>query len=539
MKFLVIRLSSIGDIVLATPAIRCLRARYPEAAIHILTKKKMKAVTEANPYIDKFHYFDGDFASMAQDLKKENFDYVIDLHKNLRTFRLRFILKAKWYSYQKLSIQKFLLTKLHIDKMPDIHITTRSLNTLLPLGVKDDGLGLDYFIPEKDKVSLSELPEFLQGGYGAVVIGASYYTKKLPPEKLISLVNKLPNTVMLMGGPEDKLIGDQIIAGTTNKRAWNGCGVFSLNGSADLIRQSDFVISHDTGLQYIACAFQKRVVAIWGGTSPKLAVEPYYGTSQPAPYKNHIVPNLSCQPCSNFGLKACPKKHFNCMRLQDIDSIARDALTGFLAARPEPWQGKLILKSDIIIIEYLSQNSILFWISIALFYPSQFDYMVQFKNYIKSAAIVLLLLALGSMFAKAQNGGIIENFKHFKLMSSTQVEASGAVVSSPEYKKASSWFDAAIPSTVLTALVANNVYPDPHIGMNNMLIPDANDSFSVAYGLDKYSYLPGHKNPWKDPYWYRTDFELPQTKATDRFELVFEGINYRAEVWLNGDLLAV
>lgn len=329
MKFLVIRFSSIGDIVLATPAIRCLKKRYPDAALHFLTKKKMKAVTEANPYIDKFHYFDGDFKQMAAALKAEKFDYVIDLHKNLRTLRLRLVLKGKWYSYQKLSLQKLLLTKFHVDMPDKTHITMRSLNTLLPLDVKDDGQGLDYFIPAKDRVNIETLPANLQKGYGAIVIGASYYTKKLPPEKIIELVDRLNVPVILMGGPEDKAVGDQIIAGSSNKLAWNGCGAFSLNGSADLIRQSDWVISHDTGLQYIACAFNKRVMAIWGGTSPSLAVEPYYGSSQPANYRNYIVPGLSCQPCSNFGLKQCPKKHFKCMRLQDIEKIVQDTLQGF------------------------------------------------------------------------------------------------------------------------------------------------------------------------------------------------------------------
>lgn len=334
MKFLVIRFSSIGDIVLATPAIRCLKRRYPDAELHFLTKKKMKAVTEANPYIDKFHYFDGDFRQMARDLKAEHFDYIIDLHRNLRTLRLRFILRTKWYCYQKLSIRKFLLTKLHWDIMPDLHITTRSLNTLLPLDVKDDGRGLDYFIPEKDQVNIKTIPEFLQQGYGAVVIGASYFTKKLPPEKLTELLDQLNYPVILMGGPEDKVIGEQIISRTKNKNAWNGCGRFSLNGSADLIRQADWVISHDTGLQYIACAFNKRVMAVWGGTSPRLAVEPYYGTGQSVRYRNYIVPDLPCQPCSNFGLKSCPKKHFKCMRLQNVERIARDAVKGFENAAP-------------------------------------------------------------------------------------------------------------------------------------------------------------------------------------------------------------
>lgn len=326
MKFLVIRFSSIGDIVLATPALRCLKLQYPNAQVHFLTKKKFKAVTIANPYIDKFHYFDGDFSAVRKQLQAEKFDYVIDLHKNLRTLRLRFFLHAKWYSYQKLSVQKFLLTKFHWDFMPATHITTRSLNTLLPLGVKDDGQGLDYFIPEQDAVALNALPALYQHGFGAIVIGASYFTKRLPASKLIELVDRLDYPVLLLGGPEDRAVGDQVVQQARSQKVLNTCGNFSLNGSADLVRKSQWVISHDTGLQYIACAFNKQVLAVWGGTSPKLAVEPYYGSAQIANYKNFIVPDLPCQPCSNFGLKTCPKKHFKCMMLQDIEDIVQEIL---------------------------------------------------------------------------------------------------------------------------------------------------------------------------------------------------------------------
>lgn len=324
MKFLIIRLSSIGDIVLTTPAIRCLRKQYPNAEIHFLTKKKFKAVTIANPYIDKFHYYDANFSKLKKELKSEHFDYIIDLHKNLRTLRLWFSLRSKWLSYQKLSIQKFLLTKLHIDVMPKKHITLRCLEALISLGVKDDGLGLDYFIPKEEEVALDKLPLSHRDGFGAMVIGASYYTKKLPDYKLIELCDKIATPIILLGGKEDFDEGEKIVLGSKSKLILNACGKFSLNGSADLVKKSSWVISHDTGLQYIACAFQKPVMAIWGGTSPKLAVEPYYGEQNLALYKNFIVPDLPCQPCSNFGTKSCPKKHFKCMKNQDTTSIVKE-----------------------------------------------------------------------------------------------------------------------------------------------------------------------------------------------------------------------
>lgn len=326
MKLLIIRFSSIGDIVLTTPVMRCLKQQLPDAEIHFLTKQNFKPVTEHNPYIGKFFYYNNNLAQLQQQLKAERYDYVIDLHKNIRSYILRLSLKAKTLSYKKLSMQKFLLTKLHINLMPKKHITTRSLEAVYLLGVKDDGKGLDYFIAEKDIVPLDAIPMTHRFGFIAIVIGASYFTKKLPVEKLQQLCKQLNHPVILIGGKEDEAEGAAIAAIDTIK-IYNACGKFNLNQSADLVRQSKLVISHDTGLQYIACAFKKPVLALWGGTSPKLDVEPYYGkmfTESPYTkftYKNFIVPGLPCQPCSNYGTRKCPRGHFKCMKLQDIDHI--------------------------------------------------------------------------------------------------------------------------------------------------------------------------------------------------------------------------
>ena len=109
MRLLFIRFSSIGDIVLTTPAIRCAKQQIPGVEIHFLTKGSMKEITEANPYIDHFHYLDNDLNSTIQSLKKIEFDHIIDLHNNLRTFKIKQALKAKSTSYRKLSLLKFFL----------------------------------------------------------------------------------------------------------------------------------------------------------------------------------------------------------------------------------------------------------------------------------------------------------------------------------------------------------------------------------------------------------------------------------------------
>lgn len=327
LKILVIRFSSIGDIVLMSPVFRCIKQQLPGVELHFLTKKKFQAVSIANPYIDKFHYLEKSDSQMIREIVAGEFDYIIDLHKNLRTLKLYLATptQTKWLSYKKQSIQKLLLTRLHINTMSGVHITQRSLQALAPLGVKDDGKGLDYFIPRESVINENDLPLSHQMGFAVIVIGASYYTKKLPAEKLKELCTRIEHPVILIGGKEEITEGDAI-ASADPVKIYNACGKFSLNESADIVRRAKMVISHDTGFQYIACAFQKPVLAIWGGTSPLLDVEPYYGTANADKYTNFIVPGLKCQPCSNFGTKTCPKKHFKCMQEQNVPLIAETAM---------------------------------------------------------------------------------------------------------------------------------------------------------------------------------------------------------------------
>ncbi|MEY4812243.1 MAG: glycosyltransferase family 9 protein [Chitinophagia bacterium] len=335
MRLLFIRFSSIGDIVFTTPAIRCAKQQIPGVELHFLTKASMKAVTEANPYIDHFHYFDKDLNATIKGLKAFQFDYIIDLHRNLRTFQIQKALGVPSLSYHKLSLQKLLLTKLHLNYMPARHIVDRSLDTLSALGVVNDGKGLDYFIPKEATLPSNALPAAFQSGYIALVIGASYATKKLPVASLQALCHKIPYPIVLIGGKEDQAEGAAIEAINPIK-IWNACGKFNLHESALLVKQSKTVISHDTGFLYIACAFHKKTVAIWGATAPALQVEPYYPTKMDSSkknvwYYNAIVPNLPCQPCSNFGTKQCPQGHFACMKKQDLQSIADKAIAYFKA----------------------------------------------------------------------------------------------------------------------------------------------------------------------------------------------------------------
>lgn len=326
MKFLIIRFSSIGDIVLTTPVVRCLKQQVQDAEIHYLTKKSYQDILQYNPFIDRIHILQDSISNLTKELRQQNFDYIIDLHNNLRTWRIKTALnKVPSYCFNKLNYKKWLLTSFKINKLPPVHIVDRYMETVKTFGVENDNKGLDYFIPEKDHVALTDLPVSHLHGYIAIVIGAALHTKKLPVEKLSELCSKIQHPIILAGGPEDKTDGEKIAA-TDNIKIYNACGKFNLNQSADLVRKAKLVITHDTGLMHIAAAFQKKILSVWGNTVPEFGMYPYFantGSSQNEELSSMFeIKDLHCRPCSKIGYKKCPLGHFKCMQLQSTDLIA-------------------------------------------------------------------------------------------------------------------------------------------------------------------------------------------------------------------------
>lgn len=313
MKFLIIRFSSIGDIVLTTPVVRCLKKQMVTAEVHYLTKPSFRTIVETNPYIDKVHYLQDDFDAMIASLRAADFDYVIDLHHNLRSLKVKRALGKKSFSFNKLNIEKWLLTNFKINKLPDVHIVDRYLATLQTFGIRNDGAGLDYFIPEEDKIKESDIPASHHAGYIGVVIGAALNTKKYPLEKLKTFCAYLQHPIILLGGKEDADNGEAI-AEADKVKIYNACGKFSLHESADLVRRAKLIVTNDTGLMHIAAAFNKPIISLWGNTVPEFGMYPYMpGRDQR--YDMMEVKGLSCRPCSKIGYNKCPKGHFKCMQL--------------------------------------------------------------------------------------------------------------------------------------------------------------------------------------------------------------------------------
>ncbi|HYK44464.1 MAG TPA: glycosyltransferase family 9 protein [Parafilimonas sp.] len=327
MKFLIIRFSSIGDIVLTTPVIRCLKKQLPDAEVHYVTKGEFTTILESNPYIDKLHVL-SDLKTTIRELKQEGFDYIIDLHHNLRTLKIKMsMFNVLSYSFNKLNIEKWLLTNFKINVLPKKHIVDRYMETVTFFNIRNDGRGLDYFIPEKDVVQPSHLPATHVHGFITIAIGAAHNTKKLPLHKLKELCGLIDHPIMLLGGKQDRAIADEITS-TDAIKIYNACGKFNLNESADLIRKSKLLITHDTGLMHIAAALQKPIISVWGNTVPQFGMYPYYGNNEIRHVKFEIQ-HLPCRPCSKIGYNRCPLTHFKCMELHSMNELSK-TITGFL-----------------------------------------------------------------------------------------------------------------------------------------------------------------------------------------------------------------
>lgn len=321
MRLLFIRFSSIGDIVLTTAAVRCAKNQIPGVEIHFLTKLSMKDLVIGNPNIDQFHFLDENIDQTIAALKEIPFDYIIDLHHNIRTWKIKKALGVPAFSYKKLSIQKWLFAKLKLNFLPKTHVCDRYIDTLQHFKVKNDGKGLDYFFPKDYSSKAANLPTSHQAGFIAFVIGASYFNKKMPVQKWVELAKQMNKPIVLIGGKDDIETANEINAAVP-EFIYNATGKFDLKESASIIQMAQVVVSHDTGFLHVAAAFKKPTITIWGATSPALQFEAYYPTGSNTPHYNSIVPSLTCQPCSKQGDNKCPQGHFACMRLQNINMIA-------------------------------------------------------------------------------------------------------------------------------------------------------------------------------------------------------------------------
>lgn len=294
-RVLVIRLSSMGDIVLTTPVIRYIKEQFDgEVEIHFLTKKSFVPLLEFNPHISQIHTMDKSVMEVVPELMALDFDYIIDLHSNIRSRIVKRKLKRLAFTFDKLNFKKWLWVNLGINRMPDVHIVDRYLATLAPFGVEDDGKGLDYYFPNDFKWNHAALPS----KYIAFAIGGAHIGKRMDANKLISICQQIQHPIILLGGKEDMETAVAISAQVP--QVMDYCGKLSIHESAHVLKEAAVVISGDTGLMHIASAFQKKIISLWGCTTPGLGMYPY----RPHPNSVILEPHgRTKRPCSKLGNK--------------------------------------------------------------------------------------------------------------------------------------------------------------------------------------------------------------------------------------------
>ncbi|MCS7075993.1 MAG: glycosyltransferase family 9 protein [Bacteroidia bacterium] len=305
MRFLIVRFSAIGDIVLTTPVIRLLRKKFPNATIDYTTKLQYEICVRHNPYLNTIYTLKPKQSIFSFVRQLPTYDYIIDLHNNLRTFQLKCLMQGKKFSFTKLNVRKWIYTKFKINLLPDVHIVDRYVATLQYFDIQNDNQGLDFFIPQSVKESIKDayypIPRI------AIVLGATYFTKKYPLHHVQAVIDLLNERVVLLGGKNEMQEG-MYLQNYFGNKVLNLCGALNLLESAAVLQYTDVVITNDTGLMHIAAALKKYVISLWGNTTPYFGMYPYQT-------KHVILQNnvLSCRPCSKIGYAYCPKKHFKCM----------------------------------------------------------------------------------------------------------------------------------------------------------------------------------------------------------------------------------
>jgi heptosyltransferase-2 len=314
-RILIVRFSSIGDIVLTTPIIRCLKNQLEGAVeIDFITKKQFTSLLTHNPHINQVISIEKSVSEVAQTLKHTHYDYILDLHNNLRSRAVKTYNKAFSFTLNKNNFAKWLYVQTKKELIPVRHVVARSFDTVKALSVYDDGEGLDFFFPPQDELNAAILPVKFNAGYVAYAIGGQMQGKILPTDKIIALCKKIKAPVVLLGGAEDRERGNEVKL-ALEAQVFNACGVFTLAQSALIAKQSKAIITHDTGMMHIATALGCKVISIWLATTPALGFAPWQ------PKNESIIIEADCnkRPTSKLGNRGYKS---GCVFNVDLDKIA-------------------------------------------------------------------------------------------------------------------------------------------------------------------------------------------------------------------------
>ncbi len=319
MRILVIRFSSIGDVLLTTPVLRVLSRAGHE--VHFVTKSGMVPLLKTNPHVDRIWPLETypSLKALCQALKTQRFDYVADLHGNLRSFLVRLQLwpirtrgydKCVWPRWIRVWTKRWGRCR---------HVVERYFDAIQPLGLGPDGQGLTLVVPPEAYTVLDHLPPSHRNGYYSIVLGARHVTKQIPPHRIAYLLDRVRYPTVLIGGPAEQALGEKLA--TSRPHVVNMAGKANLLESTALIQRSRLVVTPDTGMMHVAAALRRPMLVLWGSTVPEFGFTPYVPDGA-VPVYQYEVRGLNCRPCSRHGRPRCPKGHFACMERHPWTQIA-------------------------------------------------------------------------------------------------------------------------------------------------------------------------------------------------------------------------
>ncbi|MBN2028879.1 lipopolysaccharide heptosyltransferase II [bacterium] len=331
-RILIVRLSAMGDVLLTTPLIRCLKRQFPDCEIDFLVKETYGTLIQNNPSLHHIWMLPSekgflDFVHLCRQIRKKKYDGIIDLQVNLRSFAVRIFSQAKRkVRYKTWRGKRFLLVHFHWNIYKScLPVPLRFLNAASLWKVEDDGWGLELFVNEKAvTVVRSRLAERGMDSKDRIIVlapGASKMTKRWPSENFTRLGNiffKMNYRIILVGGHQDQDVCKDIQEAMETTPE-NFAAQLSIQETAALINESVLLITNDTGVMHLGAALKKPVVAIFGPTTHHLGFIPFRTQSIV------VEKSLSCRPCSYHGTDVCPKGHFHCMKDIPVEDVLKAA----------------------------------------------------------------------------------------------------------------------------------------------------------------------------------------------------------------------
>jgi heptosyltransferase-2 len=309
LRVLIVRFSSIGDVVLTTPLVRALRRRHPDAELLYVTKRALAPLVSDNPHLSRVVALEAHepVHHLAARLRALAPTHGLDLHGSLRSIALRALVPGRWAGYRKRKAARTMLIATKLDLYRDtVPVAERYFEAARLLDVRPDGGPPEFHLGNGARERVGAwLAERRLGdaALAALAPGAAHATKRWPARHWIELTGRLRAAGLepvVVGGPGDRGVAQQVPAPSA-------AGELSLQETGALLARARVVVSGDTGVMHMATGVGTPVVALFGPTVGRFGFLPYRARA------TVMERDLSCRPCSAMGSARCPKGHHRCL----------------------------------------------------------------------------------------------------------------------------------------------------------------------------------------------------------------------------------